>query len=193
MPIYKVVPNDPDEPVVVKKISDIPTWNNSLSQLGQLDRSLDEQSKRDTRDSVKEKIRPADRFIHYYDFGPKLQKKMENIKAQLQSSCPNDEPTFTSHPEWFSYIKLYTEEEKMQLEYAARQREYKRIMILELEQLYIPNPYSLISIAEENNELRRSNLWLIDMINQLPDIQVIANGEESPYLDTLEIIAIKRK
>ena len=64
---------------------------------------------------------------------------------------------------------------------------------MELEGLLKPNPDGLICIAKDNYEIRRCNLWLIDMINQLPEIQVVAKGEEEPFLDMLEIVATKRK
>jgi len=193
MPIYKVVPIDPNAPVVIPKISDIPTWDSDLALLGQLDKPLDDQGIRDTRESVKQNLRAADQFLHYFVFGPKLQKQMDKIRQQLEHCPEGKAPALPRYPDWYEYIKTYTADESRMIADAARQRHYKSIITMELESLLKPNPDSLICIAKDNIEIRRCNLWLIDMINQLPGIQVVAKGEAEPFLDMLDIVTSKRK
>jgi len=189
MTTYKVVPIDPNAIIEVEKISDIPTWTEDMASIQKLDKQLEEQTKRETRESVKEYLLPDQRYVHYYDFGPKLTKQMNKIKRQLKSKCPEGKPPFPQHPSWRSYITIYTSEERSQLAYADRQRECKKVVVLELEEIIPANPDSLLDKLKEIKQIRRRNLWMLNLINELGDLEVTASSNKPPYLQTLELIS----
>lgn len=189
MTIYKVIPTNPNAPVIVQAISDIPTWKKDMVSLQKINKPLEEQTKRETRESVKAHPLPDQRYVHYYDFGPKLTKQMHKIKRKIKSKCPDGEPTFPQHPEWLSYINIFTTSERGQINQADLQREYKRVIVLELEDIIPANPDSSIDKLKEITQIRKRNLWLLQMINELGEIKVGACSDNPPYLQTLELIS----
>jgi len=189
MSTYKVVPIDPNAVIEVEKISDIPSWIGDIASLQKHNQPLEEQRDRETRDSVKKYILPDQRYVHYYDFGPKLIKRMSKIKRGVKSSNIDADPVFTQHPAWRSYITIYTSEERSQLAYADRQREHKKVIALELEEIIPANPHSLLDKLKEIKQIRRRNLWLLKMVNELGEIEIIATSDKQPYLQTLELIS----
>lgn len=187
MTIYKVIPTNPNAPVIVQAISDIPTWKKDLVSLQKISKPLEEQKQRDTRESVKKNLLPDQRYVHYYDFGPKLTKRMNKIKRKI-NSCPDGEPSLPQHPEWRSYITIFTTSERAQINQADQQRAYKKAIALELEEIIQPNPDKLIDKLKENKQMRRRNLWLLQLINDLGQIKVVASSDNPPYLQKLELI-----
>jgi len=196
MPIYNVVPKDPNDPVEVEKISDILTWDEDLALVKKLLQPMVDQSYRETRLSVKSHPDKNQRYVHNYEFGFEISKLMENIALRLATDCPDGDPTFESVPDWFSYIKLYTEGERRQIDYAKQQRGYKQAIVLELEELIIPNDDLEICKLKSDNETRRRNRWLVSFVNDFPELEVGATSDQFPYLQTLEVVTtlpVKRK
>lgn len=193
MPIYNVIPKDPNEAIVVEMISKIPTWLDDVASLKLMDRPIEDQSSRETRESIKAHPLPDYRYVHDFDFGPKVSKIMENLKSKIKSNCPDGEPRFERHPDWRSYVTIYTQEERREIERAERQRSYKKIIVLELEEILIPNVELAIDILKLNKEIRRRNQWLCALVNDLPDLEIINISDDSPYFTTLEVIATKGK
>ena len=193
MPIYKVVPIDPNAEIEVEKISDIPEWEADLASICKHNKPLEEQAKRETRESVKKHLLPDQRNVHYYDFGPKLTKQMNTIKRKIKSNCPDGEPTLPQHPDWRSYTNIFTASERAEINKADTQREYKRVIALELEEIIPSNPDLLLNKLKEIKQIRRHNLWLLQMINELGEIKVGAYSDTPPYLQTLELVQAKSK
>jgi len=189
MTTYKVVPIDPNVVIEVEKISDIPSWTEDITSIQKLDKPLEEQTKRETRDSVKEYLLPDQRYVHYYDFGPKLTKQMNKIKRQVRSKRPEGETSFPQHPSWRSYINIFTASEQAQINQADHQREHKKVIALELEEIIPANPHSLLDKLKEIKQIRRRNLWMLNLINELGDLEVTATSNKPPYLQTLELIS----
>jgi len=187
MTTYKVVPIDPNATIEVEKISDIPSWIGDLASLQKHKQPLEEQRDRETRESVKEYLLPDQRYVHYYDFGPKLTKQMSKIKQGVKSSNTDADPVFPQHPAWRSYITIYTPEERSQLGHTDQQRNFKRVVGLELEEI-IPATYSTPEELKETKQIRRRNLWMLNLINELGEIEIVATGNKPHYLQTLELI-----
>ena len=191
-PIYKVNHPDPFAPVDVDYISDIPTWLPDLEQFKRLDGKIEEQKDRETRESVKEHPNKDQRTLHWSEFGIKTTKIMDKIKAKV-NKCPEGEPDLSNkQPAWIGYLKSteYTEEEKRTIESAKRQRVFKEMIYLELEEILAFNPSLEKGVFARNQEKRRRNRWLIHFINEmLPDLENVSTSDKPPYLTLVEVSA----
>ena len=193
MSIYEVVPVDPNAAIVVEKISDIPTWAPDLRSLTKMDRFIENQNRRDTRESIKQYPTHQYQTLHGFEFGPKITKLMSEVTSKLATDCPAGAPTIAPYPDWVGYTKIYTSDERKAIDSANQQKKYKTAMVLELEELIISNPDSPASVQKSNVALLHRNKWLHSHVNDLPDLEIISESDEAPYLSTLEVAATKRK
>jgi len=186
-PIYKVIPIDPHAPIVVDKISDIETWQKDLAQLAKHDRNIGDQQHRSTR---ADKFENRDR-LHSFEFSDRLQATIDKLlikhdRAEYSSS----KPTFAQYAGHFSYNKILTDNEKLQVEAAKRQREYKKVVYIEHEELLKPDLNQSMDLRKANQKTRHLNAWLLHTINnELVDLYECGVQESGDYLTILGIKA----
>ena len=190
-PIYKVIPVDLSKPVEIEKISDIKSWSADLGSIKLIDRRFSQQENRETRESVLGHPDKEQRKLHWSEFGIKITNLMEKIRLIVRDECPDDEPDLTNNlPDWLDYNKIYTTEERQAIDQAKRQRVFKEMIMLELEEIMALNVALNNGVFERNQEARRRNLWLIHFINEMvPDLENVSTSDEPPYLTLVEIAA----
>jgi len=186
-PKYKVIPIDPHAPIMVEKISDIETWQKDLTQLAKHDRNIGDQQHRSTR---ADKFENRDR-LHSFEFSDRLQATIDKLlikhdRAEYSSS----KPTFAQYADHFSYNKILTDNEKLQINAAKRQREYKKVVYIEHEELLKPDLNQSIDLRKANQKTRHQNSWLLHTIdNELPDLYECEIQDEGDYLTVLGLKA----
>jgi len=186
-PIYEVIPVNLNAPVVVEKISDIQTWQDDLKQLAKHDRNLEDQQHRSTRAS---KFENHDR-LHHFEFTEKLQTVMDKLLVKHSlSDYPSAIPEFSHYADHFEYNKIHTAAEREEVEEAKRQRQYKKVVYLELEELLKADFNESITLRKANSKTRDRNQWLLFTIdNELAELFVCGVQESGKYLTILGLKA----
>jgi len=186
-PRYKVIPIDPNAAIEVSEISSIPTWQKDLAQLSKHDRNFEDQRYRNTR---RDKFNGSN-SLHNFEFTEKLQTTIDKLLIKhSRTEYPNTAPTFAQYADHFSYNKILTDNEKLQVEAAKRQREYKKVVYLESEGILKIDRNESIDLRKANQKTRHQNSWLLHTIdNELPDLYECEIQDEGDYLTVLGLKA----